>query len=67
MSAAIEIFEINGAHWLGRRTCVDNPGRAYCFRLAGWKESAAMPGIIGFYVESIDDARERLKGRESSK
>lgn len=54
-----QLVESNGARWNYRRTCVDVPGRAYAFQLMQG-ESAALPGVIGFYAESIDDGRQRL-------
>lgn len=56
------LVEPCGARWSIRRTCVDVPGRAYAFQCIEG-ESVALPGIVGFYAESIDDARQRLKGR----
>lgn len=56
------IVEPCGARWTYRRTCVDKLGRAYAFQLMQG-ESAALPGVIGFYAESIDDARHKLGAR----
>lgn len=48
--------------WSIRRTSIDVPGRAYATRLIDYIDDTAqlMPGVIGFYAESIDDIRHTL-------
>lgn len=47
------ITEQSGARWLLSVTDSGIPGRAlWCLLVAG--HSVAMPGVIGFYADSID-------------
>lgn len=54
--------------WAVRRTCIDTPGRAYAASLIDCNAADAgiLPGIIGFYAETIDDIRHKLAGRPSA-
>lgn len=56
------IVDAADRRWSIRRTCVDVPGRAYAARLLDNNDDVAdiLPGIIGFYAESIDDIRHKL-------
>jgi hypothetical protein len=50
--------------WTIRRTCIDTPGRAYAARLVDDIDDTAdiLPGVVGFYAETIDDIRHKLNG-----
>lgn len=62
----MENYLIDAANrrWSIRRTCIDTPGRAYAARLIDDIDDAAevLPGLIGFYAETIDDIRHKLAG-----
>jgi hypothetical protein len=54
------IFDKAGSKWTVRRTCVDTPGRAYYFQRGLEGPDNVLPGVVGFYAESIDDAKHKL-------
>jgi len=58
------LIDAENRRWTIRRTCIDTPGRAYALRLIDDIDdrSDTLPGVIGFYCESIDDARAKLRG-----
>jgi hypothetical protein len=53
------IFDKAGSKWTVRRTCIDTPSRTYSFQRVEGNDDV-LPGIIGFYAESIDDAKHKL-------
>ena len=57
-----DIIDATNRRWSVRRTCTDKPGRAYHIQLIDDIDDVAeiLPGVVGFYAESIDDARHRL-------
>lgn len=59
------LIDAANRRWAIRRTCVDAPGRAYAARLIDDIDDNAdiLPGVIGFYAESIDDIRHKLSGK----
>jgi len=58
------LIDTANRRWAIRRTCVDVPGRAYAARLIDDIDDCAaiLPGVIGFYAETIDDIRHKLNG-----
>jgi hypothetical protein len=60
----IDYVDIANRRWTIRRTCIDTPGRAYAARLVDNIDDSAdlLPGIIGFYAETIADIRHKLDG-----
>ena len=60
----IDYVDIANRRWTIRRTCTDTPGRAYAARLVDDIDDNAdlLPGVIGFYAETIDDIHHKLNG-----
>ena len=62
----MENYLIDAANrrWNVRRTCTDVPGRAYAARLVDNIDDCTtiLPGVIGFYAETLDDIRHKLAG-----
>ena len=58
------LIDAANRRWSVRRTCTDVPGRAYAARLLDDIDDRAsiLPGVIGFYAETIDDIRYKLNG-----
>jgi hypothetical protein len=58
------LIDAANRRWNIRRTCVDTPGRAYALRLIDdIDDDSPLAHLgIGFYCESIDDARIMLAG-----
>lgn len=56
----IQIVDKAGHLWNVRRTCVDIPERAYFFQRQSTSNDVILPGVIGFYAASIDDAKNKL-------
>ena len=54
------ITDKSGSFWTLRRTCVDTPERAYFFQRQSTSNDVVLPGVIGFYAASIDDAKHKL-------
>jgi hypothetical protein len=54
------IVDRSGCRWNVRRTCTDTPGRAYAAQRQCGHESDILPGIVGFYAESLSDIRHKL-------
>ena len=60
----IDYVDIANRRWTIRRTCIDMPSRAYAARLVDDLDDNAdlLPGIIGFYAETIADIHHKLNG-----
>jgi hypothetical protein len=60
----IDYVDIANRRWTIRRTCIDTPSRAYAARLVDDLDDNAdlLPGVIGFYAETIADIRHKLNG-----
>jgi hypothetical protein len=56
------LIDAANRRWSIRRTCIDVPGRAYTAQLIDDIDDCAdiLPGLIGFYAQSIDDIRHTL-------
>jgi hypothetical protein len=54
------IVDRSGCRWNIRRTSVDTPGRAYAAQRHCDDSSDILPGIVGFYAESLTDIRHKL-------
>jgi hypothetical protein len=56
------LIDAANRRWSIRRTCIDVPGRAYAAQLIDDIDDCAdiLPGLIGFYAQSIDDIRHTL-------
>ena len=64
MTNANYLIDAANRRWTVRRTCIDTPRRAYCARLIDDIDDCAdiLPGIVGFYAQSIDDIQHALNG-----
>jgi hypothetical protein len=60
--AQTQIVDKAGNLWSVRRTSIDTPQRAYHIRRLDNARDAhvVLPGVLGFYAESIDDAKHKL-------
>ena len=54
------IVDRSGCRWNVRRTCTDMLGRAYAAQRHCDDQSDILPGIVGFYAESLTDIRHKL-------
>jgi len=56
------IIDAANRRWGIRRTCANMPARAYHAMLIDDIDDTSdiLPGIIGFYAETIDDAKRKL-------
>jgi hypothetical protein len=56
------LIDAASRRWSIRRTCIDVPGRTYHAQLIDDIDDRAdiLPGLIGFYAQSIDDIRHTL-------
>jgi hypothetical protein len=56
------LIDAENRRWTIRRTCIDTPGRAYALRLIDDIDDTSLLSHlgIGFFCESIDDARAKL-------
>ena len=60
----LDYIDTANLRWTIRRTCTDTPGRAYAARLVDDIDDSAdlLPGVIGFYAETIADIHHKLNG-----
>jgi hypothetical protein len=58
----LDYIDTANRRWTIRRTCTDTPGRAYAARLVDDFDADLLPGVIGFYAETIADIRHKLNG-----
>ena len=56
----MQITDKSGALWNVRRTSTDKPGRTLCVQRLPNQRDTILPGLFGFYTDSLDDAKHKL-------